>query len=59
VHGCLTSEDYKIFTEHRTEHREFKSTEHFCLSLLVFGIEALKVFYIYFNSAQQQCNDLR
>ncbi len=46
MHGCLTSEDYQIFTVHRIEHREFKSAEHFCLSLLVFEIEALKVFSI-------------
>jgi hypothetical protein len=39
VHVCLTSEDYKIFTVHRIEHREFESAEIFCLSLLVFFID--------------------
>ncbi len=40
VHGCLTSEDYKLFTVHRIEHREFKSVEISCLSLLFLEIEA-------------------
>jgi hypothetical protein len=55
VHVCLTSEDYQIFTVHRIEHREFESAEIFCLSFFIFEIE---VFYVFFNSAQQQCNDL-
>jgi hypothetical protein len=24
VHGCLTYQDYQIFTVHRVEHKEFK-----------------------------------
>ncbi len=24
VHGCVTSQDYQIFTVHRIEHKEFK-----------------------------------
>ncbi len=56
VQVSLTSKDYQIFTVHRIEHREFESAEIFCLSFLVFEIEAF--LWVFFNSAQQQCNDL-
>jgi hypothetical protein len=44
VRGCLTFQDYQIFTVYRIEHREFKSVEIFCLPLLVFEIEAFTFF---------------
>jgi hypothetical protein len=44
VHSCLTFQDYQIFTLYRIEHRGFKSVEIFCLSLLVFEIEAFTFF---------------
>ncbi len=44
MRGCLTFQDYKIFTVYRIELREFKSVEMFCLSLLVFEIEAFTFF---------------
>jgi hypothetical protein len=45
VHGCLTFQDYHIFTVHRIELREFISAKFFCLFLMVSEIEAFKLFY--------------
>ncbi len=36
MHGCLTFQDYQIFTVYRIEHREFKSVEIFFVYLFWF-----------------------